>query len=180
MKFYSTKQVVIVLSIMIVVMIGLHYLVFSFIRQADVEVNTLGQEVQVLQGQVSEFSKYRPEELRNLAQAVISKFVSQKDFVDFIETIETEARVQGLAVATRSVGVEQRSDDPSDDKEIIRLKLETRGSWANTMRFVNYLEHLPYKISVRSLRLSNSNFAGGESKIIQWENQIEITALKLK
>ena len=36
-----------------------------------------------------------------------------------------------------------REEDQNDDKQIMNLRLVTKGSWVETMRFINYIEHLP-------------------------------------
>lgn len=190
MKSHSTKQIVILFAAIVFVLLGLHYFVFSFIKNTAVEVLTLERDVESMRTQVFEFSKYTPEDLMALAQLVSAKFISRGDFVEFIQTIETKGRAQNLEVTVRSVATEPRSeDDDSDDKEILRLQLETTGSWANTLKFVNYLEHLPYKITVQGLKLTKSQNSGEEAGSTAgsasaasnlWKAEIEITALKLK
>lgn len=180
MKIHSTKQILIILLAATAVLLGLHYVTFSFIREASEEVNAMEGETSMLKNQVAEFSKYGPEDLQRLAQSVISRFIPRAGFVKFMETIESEAKTQNISAVIRSVGVEPRSEDEKDDKEIIRLKLETRGSWANTMKFVNYLEHLPYKVVLHGLNLSVAAPEKGQSKVPQWQGRIEITALKFK
>lgn len=184
MKTRSTKQILILLSILVVILAGLHYAVFSFIRNSGMAVIALENDVGSLRSQVLEFSKYSPEDLTVLARSATAHFISRTNLVDFIENIENEAKTQKVSVLIRSVDVESRSEDENDDKEIIRLKFETRGSWADTMRFVNYLEHLPYKTVLHGLALSRVSEEGpakkGMVKIPQWRGQVEITALKLK
>lgn len=179
MKNKSTKQIIITLSVAILILLGLHFVIFNFIRSADKKVVTLKGEVVLLQTQVAEFSKYSQADLENLAQSVVSHFVPREDFVGFIEAIESEGKAQNVAAVIRSVSVEPRSEDAADDKEIIRLKLETRGSWANTMSFVSYLEHLPYKVEFQSLNISVITETGPVG-VPQWQGQLELTALKFK
>ena len=184
MKIHSTKKNLILLSILVVILAGLHYAAFSFIRNSGAEVSALERDVNSLRAQVLEFSKYSPEDMVILARSVTARFISRANFVDFIENIESEAKTQNVSVLIRSVDVESRSEDENDDKEIIRLKFETRGSWADTMRFVNYLEHLPYKVVLYGLGLSLVSEEGpvkkGLAKIPQWRGQVEISALKFK
>lgn len=179
MKKQTTKQILILFLIIIVVLLCLHYAAFSFIRGAGMKVVNLERDVETLQVQVSEFSKYSVDDIRSFAAAIKSRFVPKDDFVAFLEMIETQARSQGLEITVRGVDVESRSDDPNDDKEILRLQIETGGSWQDTMRFVSYIEYLPYKISVRDLGLT-VNPEGEESAPVEWRGRIEMTALKFK
>lgn len=192
MRTQSTKHLVISLSIVIIILLGAHYLIFMFIKNSDKEVSILNSEVSLLQGQVDEFARYNTEDLENLYKSVVSHFIPRSDFVGFIESIEKEAKSQKIAVVIGSVGVEQRSDDTADDKEIIRIRLETNGSWADTMRFVGYIEHLPYKINIQNLGLSTisptiervEQITAGDTKVFgsqsMWRGQLEITTLKFK
>ncbi len=179
-RLNSTKQTLILLSLLIVVLFGLHFLAFRFIWSAGLEVSALEANVNVLNAQVLEFSKYKPEGIRDLARAVTSRIISRTNIADFIQVIENKAKAQNLAIEIRSAKVEPRDvDNPEDYLEIARLRIETRGSWANTMRFVKYLEHLPYKVSLHALNLSTI-VGDGTEKVPEWRGEVEITALKFK
>jgi hypothetical protein len=206
MKSHSTKQIIIALSVVVLLLVASHFVAFLFIKNTATKVLTLEREAETLKSQALEYSKYTPEDLLSLAQSVSAKFVPRGDVVDFIESIETKGRAQNVSVTVRSVGTEKRTPDApdTDDKEVLRLKLETVGSWSNTLKFINYLEHLPYKVSVQGLGMSkvlserntsNSDGAsegdgGGEaiggtvggtgSTPSLWKSEIEITVLKLK
>lgn len=180
MKNYSTKHTLFILIGVIVLLAVAHYVVFHFIRSESTEVLTLEQEVASLQTQVQEFSKYEPEDLKLLAASVNAKIIPHGDFVNFLETIETSGRAQGISVNVQSVNVVPRSEEnPDDDKQIMHVRLDTHGSWAPTMRFVNYLEHLPYKIAVTDLRLTKDG-PENEGGTNGWRGAIEVTALKFK
>ena len=139
----------------------------------------MSQETVSLQNQVQEFSKYRPEDLKLLAQSVITKIIPHGDFVDFIEKVESNARSQGVNITVQSVNVVPRSDDENDDKQIMHLRLETHGTWTQTMGFINYIEHLPYKIDIKNLSLSKTESADKKPST-DWHGTFEVTALKFK
>lgn len=180
MKNYSTKHALLTLIVVILLLVVAHYVFFHFIRSESREVSTLEREVVSLQTQVQEFSKYEPEDLKLLATSVNAKIIPRGDFVDFLETIETSGRALGISVNVESVDVVARSEDnPDDDKQIMYVRLETHGGWSPTMRFVHYLEHLPYKISVTDVRLTKDgpqNEGGPDG----WRGAIEVSALKFK
>ncbi len=179
MKLDRTKKIIILFSAVIVVLLGLHYVVFSFIRKSDMSVSGLEHEVRALQVQVLEFSKYTPEDVKNLARSVTDRFISRTNIVSFIENLEKKAQAEGVTVTIRSVNVEPRSDDAADDKEIIRLVFETRGSWSDTMNFLAFVEHLPYKVTLHGLGLM-AEPEDGVAGPVQWRGQFEITTLKFK
>lgn len=179
MKNRNSKQFLIIFSVILVVLIGLHFMAFSFIRSTGLEVSTLENNVTQLRSEVIEFTKYKPDEIRALAQNVSNHFISRDNVVTFIEDIEREAKSRGLEVVIRSADTEPRSEDEADPIERVRLKFETRGSWATTMRFVSYLEHTPYKISLAGIDLSTFNEEGKKSSQ-NWKGAFEVTALKFK
>jgi len=180
MKKLSTKTILVIFVLLILLLVGAHFLVFSFIKSAGTTVSVLEQDIRTLQEQAIDFSKYSPEDLKKLAESVNSRIVSQDDFVNFIENIEGVGRAQGVSIIVRSVDVEPRSEDTADDKENMRLKLETTGSWENTQRYINYLEHLPYKINITNLNLSILKAEGSASSTPTWRGGIELTTLKFK
>lgn len=181
MKTHSTKQLLVLFLILIIILLGLHYVAFSFIRKASQTVSALQGEVNTLQTQIHEFSKYSADDMRTLTQAISRHIVSKTDFVTFIENIEAQARSQNIVIEIRSVDVEKRSEDEADDKELMRLQIETRGSWSSTMKFLNHLEYLPYQITVHEVSFSTgSKEEGGKVGPTEWQGRIELTALKFK
>lgn len=179
MKNHSAKQTLILFLVLVVVLLAFHYVAFRFIKNSGERVVTLENEVSLLQDQVSEFSKYSVDDISDFVAQVNNRFVSKDDFVGFLQSIETEARLQGLEITVRGVEVQRRSEDEGDDKEFLKLQIETNGSWQDTMRFVKYLEYLPYKISIRDLGLV-VNTEDGESSPVKWRGRIEMIALKFR
>ncbi len=178
MKISSSKSLLITLGVLIAVLAVGNYFFYHLIRSSGTEISNLQQDVASLQTQVQEFSKYKPEDLKLLAQSVMAKIIPRGDFVDFITSIETNARSQGVDINVASVNVVPRSDDENDDKQIMHLQLVTKGPWANTMRFVNYLEHLPYKVGITKMNLVKAPAEDGGSA--HWRGNFEVTVLKFK
>ncbi len=182
MKIESTKKILIISIIVVVILAALNIVVFGLIRNAGTSVSALENEVHAQQAQVLEFSKYNPEELKKLSQSIVAHFISRDGFVKFIEGIELSARQRNLAIVTRGVEVERRSADDevnkADDKEIVNLKLETRGDWKDTVEFIDYLEHVPYKIDIRNVSMQVVFTEDASEKV--WQAAIELQTLKFK
>lgn len=179
MKLNSPKQAIILFSVLIIVLLGLHYVVYRFVRQSDMVVSGLQAEVGLLRAQVAEFSKSSPSDMKNLAQSVMSHFISRTGVAAFIESLERKGKAEGVSVVLRSVDVETLGDEAVTDKEKIRFRFETRGSWSNTMNYLNYIEHLPYKVDLRGLSFSIVAQDGASSNT-EWQGQFEIVTLKFK
>ncbi len=178
----SSRHLLIILSILILAFAAANYVFFHIIRSSGVEVSNLQQEITSLQAQVQEFQKYRPEDLKLLAASVTAKIIPHGDFVDFIESIESNARNLGVTVEVQSVNVVPRnSEDDKDNMQILHVRLVTNGSWTQTMYFLNYLEHLPYKIAITNMGLSKGTLLpDGKGTSDTWRGTFEITALKFK
>jgi hypothetical protein len=192
MKTRTTKQLIALLSTIVVVLVALHAVAFYFIRSAGVNVSTLERDGRVLDAQVAEFSKYSNDDLRKLATSIMAKIISRDGIVPFIENIERTARGLGMEINIRSVNVVPRADDPADPIVFVRLELETRGSWKNSMRFVSFLEYLPYKVELKKVSFDGTSglapvaetgakvpVSAGSAGTV-WRGQIELTALKFK
>src|SRR4051812_48170661 len=110
MKNRSTKQLLIFFSLVLVILIGLHFVAFKFISDAGTTASTLQSQVNGLRAQVAEFSKYSSDDLKNMASKVQTLFIQKEGLVPFINGVEAAARSQGLAVNVNNVDVENHSD----------------------------------------------------------------------
>ncbi len=186
MKKHSTKQLLALISFFVIILVALHFVAFIFIRKAGVTVSTLERDVASLQVQVQEFSKYSAEDLRELAKKVSTKIVARDGIVGFLENIESTARAYDMEILVRGVDVRARSEENTKDtKEFVQLSLETRGSWQNNMKFVHFLEHLPYKVELRNVTFTKlADTLDADGKVIPttrtWRAEIILVALKFK
>lgn len=180
MKTTTTKSLLITLCTLILILIAANFIFFHLIRSSGIQISNYQQESELLQSQVLEFSKYKPEDLKALAESVVAKIIPRGDFVSFIESIEASARSQGVDITVDSVDVVPRGEDENDDKQIMNLRLTTVGTWTQTMRFIAYLEHLPYKIDIGQINLSQIEVSGEKGSGVLWNGAFEVTALKFK
>ncbi|OHA87951.1 MAG: hypothetical protein A2653_01840 [Candidatus Zambryskibacteria bacterium RIFCSPHIGHO2_01_FULL_43_25] len=130
---------------------------------------------------------------RSLADNVVTLerindfFITPDGVVYFIELIENLGDGSGISLNISSVTTESDPKNKSDFKEIIRLRLETIGSWQNTYRFLSLLESLPYKGTIEQVNL-NINLSG--EKLLfdvaptkeprTWKGYFEVSFLKIK
>lgn len=199
MKILSTKTILIAAIILTLVLIGLNYFFFMEIKNINTRTSLSMNDVEMYKKeQESLAGRNGIAEIASLVEKVNSYFVGKDGVVGFIENIESEARSEGLVLLIRSVGTENfggASDEESvgATKEVMRLKLEARGSWQGNMEFISFLEHLPYKVSFESVGISRSldgENAGGSSATAgsgtvvtaspEWRSRIELTVLKQK
>jgi len=104
-------------------------------------------------------------------QQIDSYFVGVDQTVNFVEYLESLARVAGVNFEITSLGVEQSKDDFKDQ---IILRGEAAGSWSGLMNFASLLENAPYRLDLADFVINNN-----EGKRT-WEMAVLIKAFQLK
>ena len=187
MKILSSKTILILVIILTAILIAANYFFFTSIKKINAETSMLSNELASYKNEQTTLAgRDGLAELPGLIENIDSYSVGKDGVVDFIENVETEARSKGITLLIRSVGTENIGGATEEEsvgatKEIMRLKLEARGSWRDTMEFVSYIEHLPYKIVLHDVGFSSAS--EGESSASSsptWRARVELTVLKQK
>ena len=105
------------------------------------EANTLARSIRMMQDSAAE----------DLA-AFDNLTLSDDKLVPLIEDIEGMGRALGLDTSIVSVG--KIEDKKSVQPDIIRIVMETRGSWTQTLAFLSAIESLPHRVMIEELGLS--------------------------
>lgn len=184
MKASSPKSILVLLAVLVVVVIAIMYVAVISIQASGEKTLALLQEAAANRSQTEDLSKNKGEDLKEMARDINAYFVSKDGVVNFIEDVEKEARTYQLEVFVRSVDVTKNSDDPNDNKEVMKLKLEMRGSWGNTLRFISYLERIPYKVTLENIEMTkiselSEDFESG-ANLPRWRTRLEMSVLKFK
>jgi hypothetical protein len=170
-------------TVLVVIILSVAYLMFSSIRQSNNDTsNTLNdinqfkdREKQIEQNR-SLLTKYQED-----IDLVGSYFIAPQGVVPFIENIESYARGVG---AEPEVSQLEIVSDSKDFKESLHLLVTVRGAWSSAFQFLNLFEHLPYYITIKSIRLTKgAAVASLDTKEVvttPWELAIDATVLKLK
>ena len=116
------------------------------------EARTLAQSIRMAQNNAAE----------DLA-AFDGLTLSDDKLVSLIEDIEEMGRALGLDASIVSVG--KIEDKKSVEPDIIRIVMETQGSWAQTLSFLRAIESLPHRVMIDESSLSKVE-AGWHLKII--------------
>lgn len=123
-------------------------------------------------------------------EALNSYFLRPDGIVDFIEFLEDLGEKSGIALTIGGVSTELDPKVKDDFKEILRLRLETSGSWNEIFYFLNALERLPYAIrvdnfSVGLMSASDQILFGDVTKSISpsgrvWKASFDISVIKIR
>lgn len=109
--------------------------------------------------------------LRNTAaerEKIDSYFVSSDNIVDFLEKIELLGKKSGVALSFDSV------DIPSDEKNVLRVRAGTKGSWENTFYFLSLIENLPFKIELEKSSVIKTVEVVSNIKTFYWRGDFTI------
>lgn len=202
MKIISTKTILVLVLILTAILVAANYFLFISIKNINTNTSAVLSETDVYKKEQDRLAgKSGVNEILALVQKVNSYYVGKDDVVHFIENIENEARAKGLVLLIRSVSTENYGGLTDEEsvgatKEVMRLKLEARGSWRDTMEFVSFLEHLPYKVDFVGVDFSKmvsgstiiADAPSAPSKSVKvkastssdWSVKIEFTVLKQK
>ena len=116
---------------------------FKLLNEADsvAETENLAQSIRVMQASAAE-------DITAFDNLVL---VGDK-LVPLIESIEEVGRELGLD--TNIVSVAKIEDKKSVEPDIIRIVVETQGSWAPTLSFLRAIESLPHRVMIDESSLS--------------------------
>ncbi|MEK7179851.1 MAG: hypothetical protein AAB706_00060 [Patescibacteria group bacterium] len=185
----------------IIALIILNIIVFGGYAFAFFSMKAIQENMSLLQNEV-ETSVKKNDTLHSI-EAILrdsnsdieklqSYFIAPGGIVAFIETIEAQAEVSGVETVIDYVNVE--GDGQSKvvgGKEIVRLRLSTKGSWENSTHFLSLLEKVPFQINLERVSFiyspeseSSLSFAPPKGTKLpvkkSWKGSIDLTSLKLK
>lgn len=116
------------------------------------ETRVLAQSIRIMQNNAGQ----------DLA-AFDNLILSGDKLVPLIEGIEGVGRTLGLDINIVSVG--KIEDKKSVEPDIIRIVMETQGSWAQTFSFLRAIENLPHRVMIEESSLLKGEI-GWRLKII--------------
>lgn len=182
MKLTGIKNTLLIIILLIVVLAGGIFFVFSLIKSKGLETSKLNSEFSFYEERREEVLKSgkdgeRAEQYEN---AINSYFVGKNEAVSFIEMLEAEAKLKNIELAIRNIREESFGANAQEStKEYMVLQIETKSSWQNLSYFLSYLEHLPYVVTMRSVKIA-SFVEGVKAESRGWKGEIEFSVVKEK
>lgn len=183
----TAKKIIIILSILSVVVVVLCAYLFMDIKRMDKTVSDR------ITGIESELEKEKQlQSIRNLMNDTKSElgqienfFIQPAGSVEFIELVESLAKIASIKMEIESVGIDIAKNKTSSSTESLRVSLKTEGSWVNNMHLLSLLESAPYKLTVDSINLQkvedgNKSSVGKEKNSVYWTGNFIFRVLKIK
>lgn len=186
-KNISKTAILFIISITtFVIVAGIYYLVFTDIVNTKESAVTLADSLskEKLKRRELEIIRQNIKSTLNDNNRLASIFVPYEGVVDFIQLLESLGKDSGLEISTDRVESIDSEELRASNKEIISISLKTEGSWRSTERFLNYLENLPYKISIHSVSFTHEDSGDSEfdsktgARGLFWKGSIELKVFK--
>ena len=104
--------------------------------------------------------------------------VASDNTSDLIKDIEDLAATSGLNANISSIDYAQSDALSPLGMNLVKIDMNTTGSWKNTNFFLDLLETYPLKIDIKNTSLTL--ISGPASKVPQWSGSFEFTVVKFK
>lgn len=101
---------------------------------------------------------------------ILNYFVKADSAIDFVSDLEATASDLRLIYVTNSIENSDIEVLKSQDKEVLHIKMTLTGGWKNIIRFLSYVESLPYAVNIEKISLVSEG--------IKKSNTVDTTADK--
>ncbi len=182
MKNKTTSYLILTTCITLCAIGGLIYYV-AYIKGLNQKTVILKEEIEI-----GEIRAKREENIHKSAEQTLehsrilnSYFVQTGTSIDFVTKLEQTASALSLVYNTNSIDEIQSDELAPYDKELLKISMTTSGVWKNILKFLAYIETLPYPIHIEKIELGR----GGSQSISSstspvWKFSILLSVVKVK
>jgi Tfp pilus assembly protein PilO len=104
------------------------------------------------------------EKTQDERKTVMSYFLNPDQVVDFVTNLESVAGNFGLLYTINSIENIDFGTLPESNKELLKVSMSLSGSWSTILRFLAYIETMPYAVHIDKLDI-NSNSTGAPASV---------------
>jgi Tfp pilus assembly protein PilO len=87
---------------------------------------------------------------------IVNYFIKSDGVIDFVSSVESTAGDFSLKYNTTSIDNAGNDVLAAQGKDLLKMSMTLSGSWKNILRFLTYIESLPYAVRVERVELSSS------------------------
>ena len=87
-------------------------------------------------------------------QQLASYFIKPNASIDFVSSVENTASNLGLSYNTNQIDNSTTDNLSSQNKELLKINMTVSGRWSNIIKFLRYIETVPYSIKIDKADLS--------------------------
>jgi Tfp pilus assembly protein PilO len=82
-------------------------------------------------------------------------FVKANGAIDFVSALEAQASNFSLKYNTNSIDNTETDALSSQGKQLLKISMSLSGSWKNIVKFITYVESLPYALNIEKAQLTS-------------------------
>ena len=127
------------------------------------------------------------EKTQDERKIVKSYFLNPDQVVDFVTNLESVAGNFGLQYTTNSIENVDFGTLPESKKELLKVSMSLLGNWSTVLRYLAYIETMPYAVHVDKLDINSNSTAvsaptGTSSKVSNptWSMSVIFSIIKNK
>ncbi|MEQ1500267.1 MAG: hypothetical protein ABL917_02765 [Parcubacteria group bacterium] len=177
------KRILATLTLVVFIIIGFYYALYLDIKNRSRHISKLTHELS-LQEEAEKYAistKNKIESISSDIANINNSIIPYGGDIQFIEDFELLANSNDLELEIESLLLEDQPRTLASGVVIFKIRAKTRGSWADTYRFLNQIESLPLKIKVSQFSILGQEVSlGTNKKKTEWQSQFEVYLLKYK
>jgi Tfp pilus assembly protein PilO len=176
MNANNTKSKIIILGIIFLAILIFDILWFVDIKKSAMEVVELKKFVNQETSQKNNISSIKKDtETLRYAKAEIDSILIQRDsVVPMIEILENIAQITNTELEISNIDISVVKDD--DERELygeLKISLGVTGSWDEVNKYLDFIENIPHKMLVNSVRLVEVE----NNETVEWNMNLLITGI---
>lgn len=88
-------------------------------------------------------------------ETIMNHFVKADSSIDFVSMLESTAANFALKHSINSIENTEMESLATQDKQLLRISMTLTGGWRNVLKFLTYVESLPYALYIEKVELSS-------------------------
>jgi len=175
MKNIKTQNKLIIFSIILLGVISFDVFWFLHINNSAADVLELKKIVNQEMSQNNNITALKKDiDLLKESQGKLDDILISRDgVVIFIEALENIASKTNTTLQIQNVDIEVIKEGEKELYGELNMILNISGSWAGVTRYLNFVETLPYRVMIESLKLSTST----KEDEVGWSMGLSITGI---
>ncbi|MCF7865753.1 MAG: type 4a pilus biogenesis protein PilO [Candidatus Pacebacteria bacterium] len=153
----KTNTSLILISIITLCVVGCFYYVVTYVSSLSQKSADLKGEIESKQIKINHIQNVNKSAEKTSGDAVkiMEHFIKPDGSIDFISSVESAAADFSLKYNTNSIENVEYEELSSQGKQILKISMSLSGGWKNILKFLTYIESLPYAVRVDKVEMSS-------------------------
>lgn len=110
---------------------------------------------------------------------LLNYFVKPNGAIDFVSSLEETASNFNLEYSTNAIENIESETLASQDKQLLRIGMSLSGGWNNVIKYLLYIESLPYPINIEKLELVSEGIVAKSAIVEPTSASLASSTLKI-